>query len=130
MRITECENIRTHLDDDSTHIVLYDCYVSRNEYNTLSFMMSNRNEACKNLCVQVHYAKDVNWISDALKTVIEKSNEYSKFTTLNPYYNASYIYLEHEFIYKVMEYIKLFRPYNMNIPMDIDNYQIVFWQFT
>lgn len=136
MRITECENIRTHLekDDCTNDIVLYDCYVSRNEYNTLSFVMSNRNEACKNLYVHVHYAKDVKWISDALKTVIEKSNEYSNFTTLNPYYNASYIYienrLEHEFIHEAMEYIKLFLPYNMNIPKDIDNYQIDFWQFT
>lgn len=136
MRITECENIRTHLekDDCTNDIVLYDCYLSSNEYNTLSFVMSNRNEAYKNLYVHVHYAKYEDIISDALKSVIEKSREYSEFTLAPPYsisgYNAIENRLEHAFLTEAMEYIKFFRPYNTRIPKDIDNYQIDFWQFT
>ena len=135
MRISDCENIRTHLNDDvSTHIVLYDTYLSGNEYNTLSFVMSNRNKACNNLYINVRYAKYEDIISDALKSVIGRLREHSELTLAPPYsisaYNAIENRLEHEFIHEAMEYIKLFRPYNMNIPNDIDNYQIDFWQFT
>lgn len=142
MRITDCENIRTHLKNDkSNDIVIYDCYLSNDEYDTISFMLTNQNDACKHLYVHVRYAKDANHISDALKTVIEKSNEYSNFTTLNPYYNASYVFienrLEHEFLNEAMEYIKYFKSHlpvdidnHQHIPVDIDNYQIDFWKFT
>ena len=86
MRITDCDNIRPHVENDNSIITLYDSRNSDNEYDTLNLVLS-KNFMNTHIYVDIKYSKHVHQMTDKLINALDKLNMYfelSKSSTTLP----------------------------------------------
>lgn len=111
MRISDCENIRTHLEvDEDGAIILYDAFGYNCEYNTFRVLLTRKNEL---QYVNIKYLE--NKQSPRLTKVFEFLDEYKKIrnnANTNLEVKLYLIEKESEFVNELKEYIAMFSPYN------------------
>ncbi len=104
MRITDCDSIRPHVENDSSIITLYDSWNSDNEYDTLNLVLSKKFRKLQ-IYVDIKYSKDVHQMTDKLINALDKLNMYFELSNSS---NTTYplaCLKETEFLFAMKNYI-------------------------